>query len=153
MTSRHAPSPSRWGSWLYGTRRRDERGMVAVWVSVSLVAFIMVIGIGVDFAGHAAASQDARAVAAEAARAGGQHLTLDSGQARPDVHAAITAANTYVASSSWTSSAKVTGGDSITVTATGRYETKFISIIGISSLRVSGTGTAAVKSVLGGAEQ
>ena len=127
--------------------------MVAVWVSVSLVAFIMVIGIGVDFAGHAAAAQDARAVAAEAARAGGQHLTLDSGHARPDVHTAITAANTYVAASPWTSSAKVTAGDSITVTATGRYETKFISIIGISSLRVTGTGTATVKSVLGGTEQ
>ena len=150
MNPRHAPAPTSPGSRRH---ERDERGMVAVWVSVSLVAFIMVIGIGVDFAGHAAATQDARAVAAEAARAGGQHLTLDSGQARPDVHAAITAANTYAAASTWSSTAKVTGGDSITVTTTGSYPTKFISIIGITSLPVSATGTATVKSVLGGTEQ
>ena len=52
--------------------------MVSVWVSVALVAFIVIIGIGVDFAGHAGASQDASAVADEAARAGGQHLDLET---------------------------------------------------------------------------
>ncbi len=152
MNTLRAIAPVGMGPLMHG-RRRDERGMVAVWVSVSLVAFILVIGIGVDFAGHAAASQDARAVAAEAARAGGQHLTLNSGHARPDVDAAITAANSYVAASQWASTTKVTGGDSITVTASGAYDTQFLSIIGISSLRVTGTGTATVTSVLGGTQQ
>lgn len=151
MNTSHALSPVRRGSREHASH--DERGMVAVWVSVALVAFIVVIGIGVDFAGHAGASQDARAVAAEAARAGGQHLTLDSGRARPDVHAAIQAANTYAAASPYTASTAVSGGDSITVTTTGTYQTTFLSIIGITSLRVSGTGTATVTSVLGGAEQ
>ena len=62
-------------------------------------------------------------------------------------------ANTYAAASTWSSTAKVTGGDSITVTTTGSYPTKFISIIGINTLPVSATGTATVKSVLGGTEQ
>ncbi len=123
--------------------------MVSVWVSVALVAFILVIGIGVDFAGHAVSSQDARAVAAEAARAGGQQLTVTSGRARPDVHAAIT----YVAATPYTGSTTVHGGDTITVTVTGHYTCSFLSIIGITRLPVRETGTASVKSVLGGDEQ
>jgi Flp pilus assembly protein TadG len=127
--------------------------MVSVWVAVALVAFIVTIGIGVDFAGHAGAAQNARAVADEAARAGGQQLTLDSGRARPNVHAAISAANAYVAASPYTGSTSIRGGDTITVTATGTYDCLFLSIIGITTLRVEETGTAEVKSVLGGTEQ
>lgn len=127
--------------------------MVSVWVSVALVAFIVTIGIGVDFAGHAGAAQNARAVADEAARAGGQQLTLHSGLARPNVHAAITAANAYVAASPYTGSTSIRGGDTITVTVTGAYDCLFLSIIGITTLRVEETGTAEVKSVLGGTEQ
>ena len=127
--------------------------MVSVWVSVALLAFIVTIGIGVDFAGHAGAAQNARAVADEAARAGGQQLTLDSGRARPDVHTAIAAANTYVAASPFTGSTAIRGGDTITVTASGSYDCLFLSIIGITTLRVEETGTAEVKSVLGGTEQ
>lgn len=152
MNTLRAIAPVGMGPLMHG-RRRDERGMVAVWVSVSLVAFILVIGIGVDFAGHAGASQDASAVADEAARAGGQHLTLATGRARPDIHAAITAANAYVAASPYTGTTSVRGGDTITVTATGHYTCQFLSIIGISTLRVNETGTATVKSVLGGTEQ
>lgn len=149
--TRHAAPRPRRGSSLY--RNGGERGMVSVWVSVALVAFMVIVGIGVDFAGHVGASQDARAVADEAARAGGQHLTLATGRARPDIHAAITAANTYVAASPYTGTTSIHGGDTITVTATGRYTCQFLSIIGINTLRVSETGTATVKSVLGGTEQ
>ncbi len=138
---------------LYRARSVDERGMVSVWVSCSLVAFIVVIGIGVDFAGHAAAAQDARAVAAEAARAGGQHLTVTSGRARADVHAAITAANAYVAASPYTGATRVSGGDTITVTVSGDYSCAFLSVIGVTALPFHEIGVATVKSVLGGDEQ
>ena len=41
---------------------RDERGLaISVWASVSLPAFIIAVGLGVDFAGHATAEQEARA--------------------------------------------------------------------------------------------
>ena len=151
MNTRHALTPATPRSQKHG--KHGERGMVSVWVSVAMVAFIVTIGIGVDFAGHAGAAQDARAVANEAARAGGQQLTLDSGRARPNVHAAITAANAYVAASPFTGSTSIRGGDTITVTATGTYDCLFLSIIGITTLRVEETGTAEVKSVLGGTEQ
>ena len=127
--------------------------MVSVWVAVALVAFIVIVGIGVDFAGHAAASQEARAVADEAARAGGQHLTLDSGRARPDVHDAIRAANAFIAGSPFRGTTTVRRGDTVTVTVSGRYETQFLSIIGISTLPLNETGSATVKSVIGGTEQ
>ena len=152
MNPRHALTRPGRGSSGHG-KKRGERGMVSVWVSVAMVAFIVTIGIGIDFAGHAGAAQHARAVADEAARAGGQHLTLDSGRARPDVHTAIAAANTYVAASPYTGTTAISGGDTITVTVTGTYDCQFLSIIGITTLRVEETGTATVKSVLGGTEQ
>ncbi|AQP48512.1 hypothetical protein BW730_14350 [Tessaracoccus aquimaris] len=135
------------------TKPHGERGMVSVWVAVAMVAFIVIVGLGVDFAGHAAASQDARGVAAEAARAGGQHLTMDSGRARPDVNGAIRAANAYVAGSPYSGSTNVRGGDTVTVTVTGRYSTQFLSIIGIDALALNETGSATVTSVLGGTQQ
>ena len=45
------------------------------------------------------------------------------------------------------------GTETITVTVTGTYDCQFLSIIGITTLRVTETGTATVKSVLGGTEQ
>lgn len=130
-----------------------ERGMVSVWVAVALFAFIVAVGIGVDFAGHAAATQDARAVAAEAARAGGQQLRVDGGRARPDVHRAIQAANAYVAASTYQGNTSIRGGDTVAVTVTGTYDTQFLSIIGLSGIPVEATGHATVRSVLGGTQQ
>lgn len=127
--------------------------MVSVWVAVSLVAFMVILGIGVDFAGHAVAAQDARHVAAEAARAGGQHLRVEAGRARPDVHAAIGAANSYAATAGYSAATNVRGGDTIAVTVTGHYACQFLSMIGITALPVTGDGTAVVKSVIEGAEQ
>lgn len=136
----------------YG-RDLGERGLVSVWTAVALVAFIVIIGIGVDFSGHARMSQEARAVADEAARAGGQQLQLTSGRARPDVHKAILAANTYVAGSSFTGTSYVRGGTIVEVTVTGQYPCVFLSIIGISSLPIKESGAADVASVLAGEQQ
>lgn len=128
--------------------------MVAVWSAVVLLAFMVIVGIGVDFAGHAGMAQDARAVADEAARAGGQRLELSSGQARVDVHGAIQAANLYVAGSDFVAvSTVVRGGTEVTVTVRGSYPCRFLSIVGVSSLPVRVTGSADVRSVLGGEQQ
>ena len=45
-----------------------------MWTAVALIGFIVIIGIGVDFTCHTKATQEARSIAAEAARAGHQHL-------------------------------------------------------------------------------
>ncbi|MGV8847396.1 TadE/TadG family type IV pilus assembly protein [Tessaracoccus sp.] len=131
----------------------DERGSLAVWTAMVLPAFVLCVGLGVDFAGHASAEQEARAVAQEAARAGGQYLVLSGGRARPDVHQAQRAANTYLAASSFSGGAAVGTNGLITVTVSGRYRTQFLGMIGINTLPLHATGTAHVISVIDGNEE
>lgn len=127
--------------------------MVAVWTAIGMVAFIVIIGIGVDFAGHARATQDAQAVAAQAARAGGQYLELTGQRARPDIHQAMTAANSYIASSAFSGSARIEGGTTVRVEVAGSYRSRFLSIIGVNSLRVSASGAATVVTTIQGVEE
>lgn len=135
-------------------RGRDQRGAIAVWMSVALVAVIVILGIAVDFSGHARATQEAQGLAAEAARAGGQHLDISSGQARLATRQAVAAADNYVASASgWTGSVSIESPTMLRVDVVGTYECQFLSIIGINSLRVEGTGLADVKSTVAGSER
>ena len=56
---------------------RDERGVsLSVWTAVAMPAFIVAVGLGVDFSGHAAAEQEARAIAGQAARAATHEVVL-----------------------------------------------------------------------------
>lgn len=129
---------------------RDERGSIAVWASVSMVAFIVSVGLGVDFSGHAAAEQEARAVAAEAARAGGQYLESGPGTSPvPNVRMASRAATAYVEASDYTGAVSLDAG-TITVRVTGSYETLFLGIIGINSLPLDGVGAASINPVVDG---
>ncbi len=121
----------------------DERGAITVWVTAALLGFIVAIGLGVDFAGHARATQEARGVAAEAARAGGQHLSLHGGQLLPDQATAMRAAQNYVAASDFTGEARIQG-DVIEVRVTGEYRCLFLGVIGIQTLKVEAVGTADV---------
>lgn len=131
----------------------DERGSLAVWTALVMPAFILCVGLGVDLSGHAAAEQEARAVAQEAARAGGQYLLVDQGRVRPDTARAERAANGYVAATSLTSTASAGTDGRITVTVSGRHPTQFLSMIGINTLPVTATGTARVVSVIAGNEE
>ncbi len=131
----------------------DERGSLAVWTALVMPAFILSIGLGVDLSGHAAAEQEARAVAQEAARAGGQYLVVVEGRARPDVVRAEQAANGYVAATSLSSTASAEPNGLITVSVTGEHSTRFLSMIGINTLPLSATGTAQVVSVIAGNEE
>lgn len=116
-------------------------------------AFVLCVGLGVDLSGHATAEQEARAVAQEAARAGGQYLVVANGRARPDIARAERAANTYVAATSLAGNTLARSDGSITVTITGRHPTRFLSMIGVDSLPLSATGTAQVVSVIAGNEE
>lgn len=136
--------------------RRDagcERGALAVWAALVIPAFLLLVGLGVDLAGHAAAQQDARAVAAEAARSGGQYLTITPGlRATPDAARAKRAAEAYVASSAYTGSASIEADGRIVVQVNGAYDTVFLGIIGVDQLPVEGTAAARSTSVLDGQE-
>ncbi len=124
----------------------EQRGSIAVWTAVGLPAFVIVMGIGVDFAGHAAASQEAHAVASEAARAAGQQLDLTGPRARVDAPLAARAAQDYLAASPF-SGAVSFSGDMVTVTVSGSYECQFLPIIGINSIEVSAAASSESHSV------
>lgn len=131
-------------------QRHDERGALAVWASIVLVAFVLVLGIGVDSAGHARAEQEARAVAAEAARAGGQHLLVSDGTAPgSSSFRAEAAARDYAAASNLTALVSV-GSGTITVEVSGNHQTSFLGFIGINTLPVRATGSATVTHVVTG---
>jgi hypothetical protein len=118
---------------------------------------ILGVGIAVDLTGQVHAQQHARDVAFQAARVGGQQLEGGSAirgeGAQANAHQAAVAAQTYLASTDMTGTVSVPGGDVVVVRTDDVYETKFLSIIGLSSMRVSGEGEARVARAVGGVEQ
>ncbi len=120
-----------------------------MWTAVGLLGFMLAVGIGVDFSGHTRATQEARAVAAEAARAGGQRITLAGDRAAPAHRAAVSAAERFAERSGFDATATVSG-TTIGVTVRGTYETSFLGVIGIWDLDVNASATASVESVLEG---
>lgn len=135
------------------SRHRDERGSIAVWAASVIPAFVIIVGLGVDFAGHSAAEQSARAVAAEAARAGGQYLYAGPGaRPVPNTVMARQAATAYLAASDLSGSVSLDAGI-ITVQATGSYRTLFLGIIGVNEMPVHGQGAASIHTVVDGVER
>ncbi|MEV5850421.1 pilus assembly protein TadG-related protein [Streptomyces sp. NPDC051985] len=125
----------------------DDRGGVTVFVAICVIALIGIIGIAVDGGSKMRATERADYVAGEAARAGGQAIDpadAISGKAIVvDPQAASAAAQSYLRSAGATGTVNVSGdGKTLTVTVTGTYATTFLSAVGISSLSVTGHGTA-----------
>ena len=123
-------------------RKCGERGAITVWTAVVLIGFIVIIGIGVDFSGHARATQEARGIAAEAARAGNQHLGLMDGRLSPEPDVAKKAAENYVAASRFQGTARMISSNIVEVEVTGRYTCVFLNVIGITTLPVRAKGTS-----------
>ena len=126
-------------------RRHDERGAIAVWASVAFFAFIVAIGIGVDFSGHARAEQELRTVAREAARTGAQESRIVIDNAKLDPTRAAAAARRYFHTAGPKGTATVTGGVTVEVRLRGTYSCKFLSIIGIHTLPTKGAGQAVMQ--------
>lgn len=125
-----------------------ERGSVSLWAVLVAVTLIIMVGMAVDFGGQAVTEQRARAVAGEAARAGGQEVELDAAargtDVRIDAEAAAAAARDYLYANGLSGSAKATGPNGVEVTVTDRYQTQFLSVIGIESLPVTGKASATI---------
>jgi len=123
----------------------DERGSISLWAALAALCMIVIVGIAVDFGGQAVAEQQARSVAFEAARTGGQQVNLDQlvrgGQAQTDPYKAAAAANAYLADAGVVGSVTV-NSDTVTVTITSSYQCSFQRVIGIDSLPVTGTASA-----------
>ncbi|MBD3784481.1 MAG: pilus assembly protein [Micrococcales bacterium] len=137
--------------------RRPEEGSVSIWLVTTGFAMIVLVGLAVDLGGQVHAQQHARAVAAQAARAGGQQLDAPAavrGDAvRTDTQLAARAARTYLTAAGVTGNVTVTGGTTVTVDVTDTYRTTFLGVIGLSTLTVSGHGTARTTRSVGGIEQ
>ncbi|MFC9409337.1 pilus assembly protein TadG-related protein [[Kitasatospora] papulosa] len=124
--------------------RRDDGG-VTVFVAVCVVALLGIIGLVLDGGGKLRATERADAVAFEAARAGGQAIAPGaavSGDAiRVDPQAA--AAYAYLGRAGVSGKVSFTENNArVVVTVTDSYATKFLPVVGIGSMTVSGHGSA-----------
>jgi hypothetical protein len=129
------------------TKSFNDRGGVTVFVAVCVFALIGIIGVAVDGGSTMRAVERADYIAGEAARAGGQAIDpaeAISGHAIVvDPQDAQAAAQAYLRSAGATGTVSVSGdGRTLSVRVTGSYDTKFLSVVGIGSLSVSGQGKA-----------
>ena len=136
---------------------RDERGSISVWLAVSSLVMIILVGLAVDLGGQVHAKQRAHDIAAEAARAGGEQVqaapAIKGQYVADDVVAARNAAEDYLAASGVTGTVTIIGGDTITVDVTDTYTPKFLSFVGIGDLTVTSHASARLIRSLGGSEQ
>lgn len=136
---------------------RDEHGSITLWTVTASFAMMMLVGLAVDLGGQVQAQQRAHNVAGQAARAGGQEV-----QAAPAVQgrylainaaAARNAAQDYLSTAGVNGTVSVTDGTTITVNVTDTYRPKFLSIIGIGDLSVTGEASARLIRTVAGSER
>ncbi len=145
MTSRHHK------------KGRDERGSISLWMVTSSFVMMVLVGLAVDLGGQVHAQQRARDLAAQAARTGGQQVqaapAIEGRYLNVDVSAARSAAEAYLSAAGVDGTVSISGGDTITVDVTDTYEARFLALLGIDHLNVTGTATAHLVRSLGGTEQ
>ncbi|MFF8884087.1 MULTISPECIES: pilus assembly protein TadG-related protein [Streptomyces] len=135
-------------TWVNARAHRwDDRGGVTVFVAVCVVALIGIIGVAVDGGGKMRATERADHIAGEAARAGGQAIDPAKAISGESIvvkpQDAIAAAQAYLRSVGATGTVSVSAeGKTLTVHTTGTYATKFLPVVGIGSMPVTGHGSA-----------
>jgi len=136
------------------SRQRDERGSITVWLAFASFVMVFLVGLAVDLGGQVHAHERAHDLAAQAARAGGEEVEGGAAvQGRDlvvDRAAARTAARRYLDAAGVSGTVAITNGNTITVTVHDSYNPRFLGVIGISSLDVTGTATARLVRTLGG---
>ena len=138
-------------------RRRDERGSISIWLALSSLVMMILVGLTVDLGGQVHAKQRAHDIAAEAARAGGEQVqaapAIEGTYVAVDTVAARNAAEQYLTAAGVTGTVTITGGDTITVDVKDTYRPKFLSVIGMGDLTVTSHASARLIRSLGGSEQ
>ena len=137
--------------------RSDERGSITIWLATTSLSMIVLVGLAVDLGGQVHAQQRAHDLAAQAARAGGEQVQAAPAIAgdfvQVDAVAASQAARAYLSAAHVNGSVAVTGGTNLTVEVTDTYHPRFLGLIGITRLPVTGSATARLIRSLGGTEQ
>jgi Flp pilus assembly protein TadG len=125
--------------------RPSDSGQVTVFVVGIMAALLLLAGLVVDGGDVLAARQVATNNAQAAARAGAQAISLSAyrstGQVILDPAAAEAAAGAYLRGVGEQGTVSVSG-DTVTVTVHLRQPLAILSIVGVPSLTVTGTGTA-----------
>jgi hypothetical protein len=108
-------------------------------VPLASLAALICVGIGVDFSGQTIAEQDLRDQLTTCAKIGAEAAQVAD---RP-LEVARTVANQCLSERGLTGSIEVNPAK-ITVTSSGDYTTKLLSILGLSHLPVHGVGSASL---------
>lgn len=134
-----------------------EEGSISVFYATVAFALIILAGLAVDVGGQVQAQQQARDVAAQAARAGGQQIdeaiAIQGDGAVVHASTARAAAQNYLHRAGYTGTTSIVGNSKIAVTTSTKYRTKLLGIIGINSLPASGKATARLVRVVEGTER
>lgn len=124
-------------------RRRDESGAASIMLVFFTVAFLAVAGVVIDSGYAMAAKREAMHNAEQAARVGSDALNrgaLRDGVTLVDPGRAKAKAEAYLQSVGATGTVAVNGGE-VTVTVTGKQDTKILSAVGIGSIPFEATAT------------
>lgn len=123
--------------------RRSDSGSVTLFLVISVVGLLALVGLVVDGGAKVRAVQRADTLAAEAGRAGGQAINVPaaiSGDTPTvDARAAVAAAQDYLSRNGVEGSVTVAdAGRTLIVTVTSTTDTIFLGVIGINVMTVSG---------------
>ena len=125
-----------------------ERGTITLMLLIMFVALLALAGIVIDGGAKLDQAENANAIAQEAARAGAgmvnQSKALATGSFTVDQAQALTAALQYLAHLGYRCCAVADGPDAIRVTVTLIAPTHVLSIIGIDTMRSTGSATASL---------
>ena len=148
---------TRHGPAVRAARARDERGVISIWMASSSFVMIVMVGLAVDLGGKVHTQQQAHNVAAQATRTGAQEVlagpAVRGTNTAANVSAAKAAASRYLAQAGVSGTVSVRGGTTITVTVTDTYQSKFLSIINLDTMRVTSEASARMVRTEGGVEQ
>ena len=121
------------------------------------MAMIMLVGLAVDLGGRVLSRQHVANVAAQAARAGGQQLqasrAIRGRGVGTDPASAAAAARSYLAASDVVGTVQLRGSTAVIVHTSATYRTKFLSIIGIHRLPVTGSAESRIVRAVNGVER
>jgi Flp pilus assembly protein TadG len=126
--------------------RRDDGG-IAVYTAIVSIVLLGIIGLVLDGGGKMRATERADSLAMEAARSAGQALdpaaAITGTDYRVDPQAAQAAAYAYLHQAGVSGTVSISADrTTITVTVSETYSTKFLPVVGIGSMPVTGHGTA-----------
>lgn len=124
----------------------DERGSITPALIVLVPALVLVIGLVVDGGGKVQENNRAQAIASGASRAAANSLgsqVISNGTLTLNTFGARRTAEDYIAAAGMRGNVDVVG-DRIIVTVNTEYDTKIVSVVGITTIPVHATATAQI---------